>query len=264
MTESTMAIELQRAQVYREDKLVLKNITLQFRHDEHVAVLGPNGSGKSTLIKVLSGDLHPVHRDHPAPVKLFGETSWDLFQLRNQLGMVTNELQETHLRPIPGEEVVLSGFFGSIGLHQHQQVTKAMRAKVESIMRFLDIRSLRRRLMTEMSSGESRRFLIARALVHDPKMLVLDEPFNSLDIHGRVTFSQVIRKLAQQGHSLILVTHALEEIVPEINRVVLIKQGRVFADGDKTATLTSQKISRLYDLPLTVNHQDQHYWVIPR
>src|SRR5690242_5628672 len=140
-------------------------------------------------------------------------------------------------RDYSGYEIVLSGFFGSVGIWPNHHVTSGMEMKARSVMDLLEIAHLAGRDTNEMSSGEARRILIARALVHDPQALVLDEPSTSLDLHAAWELRHALRKLAAAGISVIMVTHHLPDIIPEIRRVVAIRDGRMHRDGSKEEVL---------------------------
>ena len=192
-------------------------------------------------------------------MRIFDQELWNVFDLRPLLGMVSADLQQAASHDVSGDSVtardtVLSGFFSSVGLWKNHRVTPAMRAKAEKVLRFLEIDHLADRKIAEMSSGEARRALIGRALVHDPRALVLDEPTTSLDFLAARRFLDLVRKIARSGKTVILVTHHLEDIVPEIKRVILLRQGRVMADGPADSTLTSRAISRLAGSRMTVEH----------
>jgi iron complex transport system ATP-binding protein len=182
-----------------------------------------------------------------------------VFELRSTIGIVSNDLQYTFTRSITGKEVILSGFFSSVGLF-NQTVTLAMEQKADEILAFLEIEHLRDRPMIAMSSGESRRLLIGRALVHNPKTLILDEPTNSLDLHALHTFRATIRKIARSGTGILLVTHNLHDIIPEISRVILMNDGRFCGDGPKAAMLTDIKIGDLFHVPLHVREEGGYYY----
>ena len=211
----------------------LDDISLAIHAGEHTAIVGPNGSGKSTLLKVLTRECYPRLLEPAPEVRILGKDAWRLFDLRAALGIVTNELVEKCTKPYPLRETVLSGFFGSIGVWPHHVVTPAMEEKAREVMERLEIAGLAEREMTSMSSGEQRRAVIARALVHDPRALVLDEPTNSLDIHATRELRRTLRRLAAAGITIVLVTHHLPDIIPEIGRVVALKRGRIVADGPK-------------------------------
>lgn len=175
------------------------------------------------------------------------------------IGVVSNDLQYTFMRDMSGEEVVLSGFFSSIGLF-NREITPGMREKTDEILEFLGISHLRNRTMDSMSSGEARRFLIGRALVHDPRALLLDEPTNSLDLHALHTFRNTLRKIAQSGTAILMVTHNLHDIIPEISRIILMKEGTFWKDGEKKEILTDENIGRLFAAPVHVKEENGWYY----
>src|SRR2546425_3603071 len=238
-------IEFQNVTVYRGEKIALDGITLSIAAGEHVAILGPNGSGKSSLIKTITRECYPRYSGNGAGVRIFGQECWNVFDLRVLLGIVSNDLMQACARDISGREAVLSGFFSSIGIWPNHHVTAAMEKKTDEVMALLEISHLAERNVSEMSSGEGRRVLIGRALVHDPKALVLDEPTASLDLRAAHELREILRKLARSGISIILVTHHLPDIIPEIHRVVMLKDGRIFRDGPKHAALTPESLSDL-------------------
>jgi iron complex transport system ATP-binding protein len=191
--------------------------------------------------------------------KIWGRDIWNIFDLRTTLGIVSNDLQYSFERDMSGREMILSGFFSSIGLYR-QLITPEMRKKAKEIMEFLEVSSLKDRSLTQMSSGEARRFLIGRALVHDPKALILDEPVNSLDLHALHKFRQILGKLSRSGIGVVLVTHNLSDIIPEISRVILMKEGKFYKDGKKAELLTDQNISKLFNIRLKVKKIKGYYY----
>jgi iron complex transport system ATP-binding protein len=254
-------IEFQDVTVYRGDKIALDRITLSIQAGEHVAILGPNGCGKSTLIKTITRECYPRYSGNGAGLRIFGQECWNVFDLRALLGIVSNDLMQSCARDISGREAVLSGFFSSIGIWPNHHVTAAMEAKTDEILALLEITHLAGRDVNEMSSGEARRILIGRALAHDPKALVLDEPTASLDLHAMHELRAILRKLAQAGTSIIVVTHHLPDIIPEIGRVILIKKGRVLQDGAKRDVLTSGLLSDLFETPVELVERDGLYQI---
>lgn len=253
-------IEMRDATVIRGGEAVLSGITLRLRAGEHACILGPNGSGKSTIVKLISGDLYPLYRE-PAAIRLFGLERWELFALRSRLGIVSDTLQAAQSGDESALDTILSGFFGGVGLPLRSEASPAMIAKARETAELLGVRSLLGKKTDELSSGEMRRVLVARALVHDPEMLLLDEPYSSLDIAARHAFALRIRDLAARGHAIVLVTHDLSEIPPEIERVILVKSGRIYADGPKAEILNSETISALFELPLRVDRERDRYRV---
>lgn len=251
-------IEFERISVMRGDKVVLHELSFKVGVGDHVAILGPNGCGKSTLIKTITRECYPLQRE-AARLAIFGEECWNVFDLRSLLGIVSNDLTAQCTRDITGRDVVLSGFFSSIGVWPHQQVTEAMRQKADEVLAILEVPHLAERALTEMSSGEARRILIARALVHDPRALLLDEPSNSLDVFAQHELREMMRKLAQSGIGILLVTHHLADLIPEIDRVLLMRAGRIIADGPKEQTLTPECLAALFGLPIELARRDGYY-----
>ncbi|MBL9215858.1 MAG: ATP-binding cassette domain-containing protein [Opitutaceae bacterium] len=250
--------------VMRGDRPVLRGFTLRMRRGEHLALLGPNGSGKSTLVKLITSELYPYTGVRKFRCRLFDLEQWALEDLRRHLGIVALDLlhnlsHEVTVREVTAREMILSGFFNSVGLWPHHRVRPAHERRAREILRFLNISHLAHRRLSAMSSGEQRRALIGRSLVHDPDTLILDEPTNSLDPGAVRDFRQVMRKLARAGKSLILVTHHISDLIPEIGRVILIKRGRIVADGPTRRVLTSPALSRLFGAPLRVVRRSGSY-----
>jgi iron complex transport system ATP-binding protein len=258
----TPLLELQNVTVRRDERVALDGVSLSIAQGEHAAILGPNGSGKSTLIKLISRDLYPVLKPEPWSFRIQGREKWRLFDLRHILGVVSNDWMQMCTRDYSGYEIALSGFFGSVGIWPNHEVTPAMEQKTREVLDLLEISHLAERNTNEISSGEARRILIARALVHDPQALVLDEPSTSLDLHATHELREILRKLARGGISILMVTHHLPDIIPEIERVVLIKDGRIYADGRKESVLNSSTLSALFGIPVEVLERGGYYHVL--
>jgi iron complex transport system ATP-binding protein len=246
-------IELKKVSILRGDRKILDDINLDISSGENVAVIGPNGSGKSTFIKLITGKIYPSYVVDGMVCRLFGHSRWNIQDLRSMLGIVTNELQYDFHNEITGFEAVLSGFFSSVGISNNHTVTKEMIKKAGDIIDFLDVSSIRNKKLETMSSGEARRFLIARALVNNPKVLVLDEPSNSLDISSSLKLHNTMRKISYSGTKIILVTHLVSEIIPEMNRFVFFKCGKIFADGKRSEVFTCDKLSSLFDMKVRLD-----------
>ncbi|MBP1929194.1 iron complex transport system ATP-binding protein [Methanolinea mesophila] len=251
-------LEFRDVTVMKEGKKVLDSLAVTLLEGEHIAILGPNGAGKSSFIKTITREYYPVNREDMI-FRIWGRERWHVFDLRALLGVVSNDLQYTFTREISAREAVISGFFSSVGLFS-QHVTCEMEEKTDRILEFLEISHLQDRLMTELSSGEARRFLIGRALVHDPKALILDEPTNSLDLHALHTFRRTLRKVAGSGTGIILVTHNLPDIIPEVSRVILMKDGRFWKDGPKRDILTASNMEALFSVPGVRVREEEGYF----
>lgn len=244
----------------RGERVVIPDLSLKIEVGEHVAILGPNGCGKSTLVKTLTRECYPLARPDSS-VRLFGNEVWNVFELRSLLGIVANDFPVPD-RGVTGREMVISGFFSSVGLWPHHVVTAEMEEKAESALRQLEALHLAERNYDELSSGETRRILIARALVHSPKALLLDEPTTSLDLFAQHELREAMRRLAQAGIAILLVTHHLSDIIPEIERVILMKAGRIMADGPKRDLLAQDPIEQLFGVRVELSERNGyiHAW----
>jgi len=255
-------IEIRDATVYRGDTRVFANFNLEIESGQSTALLGPNGAGKTTLLKLLACELYPVVEEG-SYVRVLGRERWNVWDLRNHLGIISNDLQNEYLGYVTGEDVVLSGFYSSIGTYRYQTFTEEQRARGAGILHELGIHELRTKQYAAMSTGQQRRFLLARALVNEPENLILDEPTSGLDLKATFQYLETVRGLLRRGHTVILVTHHVHEIPPEIQHVVLLDEGRVVAEGEKSRVLSDQSLSALFDTPIRLVDANGYYQVLP-
>ncbi|MGO9642298.1 MAG: ABC transporter ATP-binding protein [Candidatus Acidiferrales bacterium] len=260
-TRKPALIALENVTVMRGAREGLRDITLRIEAGEHVCILGPNGCGKSTLIKTVTRELYPAAGENSS-ISIYGKERWDIFELRTLLGIVSPDLLSACTGKASGRDIVLSGFFSSTRIFEHHRVEPGQVAQAEAALARLGVAHLAERPVAQMSSGEVKRVLIARALVHEPKALLFDEPSNSLDIAARRQLRDAMRELARHGIGIVLVTHDIADIIPEIERLVLLRRGKILADGAKEQLLTSERLSELFDAPVRVVRQDGHYHLL--
>jgi ABC-type molybdenum transport system, ATPase component/photorepair protein PhrA len=259
--ERSNFIEFKNVSVIRGERKILDDINLTISADENAALIGPNGSGKSTFIKLITGKIYSSYTGDGTICRLFGEERWNVSELRSMLGIVTNELQYDFHNEISGFEAVLSGFFSSIGIFNNHKVTGEMKKKAADMIDFWEVSHLSEKKLETMSSGEAKRFLIARALVNNPKLLVLDEPSNSLDIASAAKLHLMMRKIISSGTKIVLVTHLASDIIPEINRFVYFKNGKIFADGKRSEVFNAETLSELFNMKVTLAEKDGFCWL---
>jgi len=239
----------------------LDDISLRIEAGEHVCILGPNGCGKSTLIKTITRECYPVAREGSS-ISILGRGRWNIFELRSLLGIVSPDLLGACTTDATGRDVVLSGFFSSTRIFPHHHPDPGQLALADRALERMGIAHLAGRAVARMSSGEAKRTLIARALVHDPRALLFDEPSNALDIAAQLQLRAAMRELAQSGIAILLVTHHVSEIIPEIERVILLRDGRIMADGSKAEVLTSEGMSALFGIPLRISQQNDYFHIL--
>ena len=262
-------LQLTNATLYRGDTPVLHGLTLTIGQGEHTAIVGPNGAGKSSLIRLLTIDSYPVAAENGVPpVRIFGRSRWDVTELRARLGVVSPDLHTrftggTWVGKVSGREAVLSGFFGSQAVFEHHEVTPKMHARVDEALQRIGASHLAAKRLDQMSTGEARRVLIARALVMKPSALVLDEPTMGLDVVARHRFMERVRAIAREGTTIVLITQHIDEIFPEIGRVILLRAGTIADDGPKERVIRGRHLEDVFGAPLTVEESGGYFHVRP-
>ena len=254
-------LDLRRVNVARGDRVVLHDVNLNIRAGEHVAIMGPNGCGKSSLILTMTCQIYPIVQPE-MHVRIFGRERWDLTQLRKHFGVVGADLPGERTAVTTGIDAVTAGFFSASTLWPNLHVTEEMRARAAEALERMEATHLSSQLVGTMSAGEKRRIVIARALVHRPRQLLLDEPSNALDLAAQRELRETLRRLAQEGTGLVLVTHHLGDILPEIERIILMRDGRIVGDGPRNELLTEARLSVLFRTPVRIGRDEQwlHSW----
>jgi iron complex transport system ATP-binding protein len=256
-------LSMRNVDIARGQKVVLQDVNLSIATGEHIAILGPNGCGKSTLIKAMTCECYPIVRPG-MEMKVYGRDRWEVQELRKHLGVVATELPGERTSVTRGLDAVVSGFFSSSTLWPNLEVTEPMRASALDALGLLGAGYLRDRWVGEMSAGEKRRVMIARALVHRPAMLLLDEPSNALDLAAQRELREILRDVAagsggRRGTGVVMVTHHLADILPEIDRVVMMRGGRIVADGRKQELLQAARLEELFGVEIELTER-QGYW----
>jgi iron complex transport system ATP-binding protein len=253
-------LELENVTVVRGERAALKEVSVRIESGEHVCILGPNGCGKSTLIKTITRECYPLASAGSA-MRILGRERWDIFELRTHLGIVSPDLLASCTTDSTGRDVVLSGFFSSTRIFPHHHPESEHLRRAEAALQRLGIAHLADRPLLQMSSGEAKRTLIARALVHQPHTLLFDEPSNALDIGAQFQLRETMRELARSGLAVLLVTHHVSEIIPEIERVILLQAGRILADGTKDEVLTEENLRNLFGVEVKIHHRDGTFYL---
>ncbi len=249
----TPLIEIENVSVFREQTHILRGVSVRIPRKRHTAVLGPNGSGKSSLLKLLTRDFYPSveAQGHQGTVLILGESDWEVSRLRRRMGIVTPALDYEFSSGRTGRmtvtEAVASGFTATRLKEFGPRVDQAMADAIAGAIETVKMSDLSGRTLSTLSTGERRRVMIARAIVHDPDIFVLDEPTNGLDMTARALFLEILDSITKQdAMTMVLVTHHIDEIPPAMNHVIMLDQGRVTFDGPKADGLTAPRISSLF------------------
>jgi molybdate transport system ATP-binding protein len=231
VADSEPLIDIEHADVFLGGKRVLHDIHLTIRRGQHWAILGGNGAGKTTLLKLILGDLHPALGGR---VQRWSFTSRNtLWQVKRKIGYVSPELQANYRESMTGAEVIASGFFSSIGLVR--KVSRAQGRRITQLIRTLRLQELAGKNALQMSYGEVRRILLARALVHQPELLICDEPFDGLDAAARVEISRTLEQVARDGTTLVVVTHHAGDLPACTTQVAELGSGKITFQGPARA-----------------------------
>lgn len=254
-------LEVQNITVIRGERPALRGLSLRIEDGEHVAILGPNGCGKSTLMKVITREEYPLLRPDSF-IRIYGQERWHLDELRQWLGIVSNDWMAKATRDVKGRELVLGGFFNAVVIESYHEVTAEMRERADAALSEMGALHLAERWTDELSSGEARRILLARALVHTPRALLLDEPGTSLDFAAQRHLNELVSAQARSGRTIVLVTHHLSDILPEMERVAFLKDGQIVDDGPKEKMLTTARMSELFGARLEVVQHEGRYALV--
>jgi len=252
-------LHFEHVSVLRAGREVIHDLFLSVERGQHLAVVGPNGAGKSTLLKLITRECYPV----PSPAttcRILGRDRWNVFDLRGELGMVSSDLSGVLSPEATVRTIALTGFFSSYSLEPNHTLTQDMERAAEEALEQLGIAHLAQRQLQTLSSGELRRATIARALVHRPQALIFDEPATSLDLAAQREVRDAMRALAQRGVAIVLVTHQPGDVIPEIERVVFMRDGRIVADGVKAELFTAQRLGRLYGVDVELRAESGYYY----
>jgi iron complex transport system ATP-binding protein len=247
-------VELEHVFVARGSNVVLQDVSLRIEAGESLAILGPNGCGKSTLLKTMTCECYPLARPETR-VSILGRERWDLTELKRRMGVVSAELPGRQTLTTTGFDAILTGFFSSSTLWPNLTVTAEMRDRAEEVLELVGASALREKPVGEMSAGQQRRVMIGRALAGGGDMLLLDEPSNALDMGAQHDLRGMLRALAQKGVTVMLITHHIADILPEMQRVVMMREGRIVADGAKASLLSAERLSGLFGREIEVSER---------
>lgn len=263
----TNLITINDVTVRREQTIILDRLSLSIPRSRHTVILGPNGSGKSSLLKLLTRDFYPSFEPdgHQGTVEILGQTDWQVHHLRRRMGIVTPMLDAEFGRGRTGRmtvsEAVASGFTATRLKEFGPEIDDRMRVQIQRAACDAGIGELSERCVATLSTGERRRTMIARAIVHQPDIFVLDEPTSGLDLAAKAEFLRVIDGLSRASEmTLMLVTHHIDEIPPAVNHVVLLDRGGIAFEGPKDVALSDERISKLFGVPVTIRRDGDGWY----
>lgn len=251
-------LSVRHASVRRGGKYILDDVSLDLCEGEKVAIIGPNGAGKSTLVGVLCRKVHPLALDDFS-YSLYGRSRWPVSEIRLLIGHASQAESMVVETTYTVFEIVLSALYSAIGLDFHITPTEDDRRKAMEAIAKVGLSHLADKCVNSLSSGEKAKVLLARAAVNDPPVMLLDEASNALDFPSRADFRRTISLYAREGKTLVMVTHELSEVIEEIGRVIVMKDGCIVADGPKDEILNEDLLSAVYGQRVYVDRRDGLY-----
>lgn len=252
------AVTIEHANVRRDGKLILTDVSFHAEKGEKIAIIGPNGAGKSTLIDVIDRRVYPLAKDEYRS-SILGEERWMVSDLRKRIGHVSPGTDEFYRTSYTAREIVASGLYASLGFDFHHSIAEEDWERADEELKKVSMYTHKDRTMNTLSTGEMRRVLLARAAITDPDILLLDEASSGLDFPSRADLRDTISSYITKGRTLIMVTHELSEILPEISRIILMKDGMIAMDGEKKDVLTEKNLSSLYSREVHLAEADGIY-----
>ena len=253
---------LRNIDVYIDNKKILSNININLNYGENTLILGPNGSGKSTFLKLLNRSIYPIVSNHSS-FKLLNKENINIWDLRKNIGFLLKEMEERVNQGISLYDVIISGFSGTFNSRHSKFLSETEKLKVENLVNEWGLKNIIRREFITLSDGQKRRGLLARALVYEPSILVLDEPFSNLDIKSITILNNNLNRKINQSFNIIYVTHNIESILPKTNRVILLKDGKILKDGSPKELINSKILSDLFSVSIEVIEQGGYWRMVP-
>ncbi len=250
--------ELDRVSVRRGAKLLLDEVNFKVSESERWVVVGPNGAGKTTMLSLLAAQMHPTQ----GVVSLLGEYlgAVDVFELRPRIGLASSAMAHRIPASEKVRDIIMSASYGMLGRWRESYEDMDQNRAME-LMRLMQVGELGDRTYGTLSEGERKRVEIARALMTDPELLLLDEPSAGLDLCGREILVGILGRLCANPYAptVVLVTHHLEEIPSGITHALLLTDGKVYAQGPVREVITSENVSGAYGIPLEVTRTDDRW-----
>ena len=256
-------LELTNIDVIKDKKFLLKNINLSLKEGEVITLLGPNGSGKSSFIGLINRTLYPVIKKD-SHIKIFGKELINIWDLRKNISYVNDELSQRINKNMLTKDLIQSGLYGTVGINKIDKISNIDISTTEKVIHQFGLDTISNEKYHNLSDGQKRNALIARAMVNKPKVLILDEPTINLDMKSLLKLLEILSKLILSNVTILFITNKIDSILKETNRILLIKEGCIIADGKPENIMTSEIINNLYDTNIELLNINGNWRVIPR
>ena len=237
-------LDIKNTNAYKQDYKVIKNLSIKIFYSERIIILGPNGSGKSSIVDLINRNIYPlVKRD--SYFKIFNEELIDLWKVRKYISTVNNEIKFRISKHLLVKDILLSGLYGRFCKINNPK--KEDLIKVKELIEKMFLNDIADKKFGYLSDGEKQISIIARAIINNPKVLILDEPSVNIDLKSRIFLIKKIQDLSQLGISILCITHDISIITKDYNRVIFLKDGEIIRDGKPSELMKSEHINQLFD-----------------
>ena len=263
INENKNWLELHNIEAWVNKKRIFTNLDLQIKYNENTVILGPNGSGKTSIIKLIDRTLYPVVKKN-SKLLLFGKKNINLWEIRRQIGFVSTEIQNRIRPKDPVFEIVAAGLFNSIYLSKGTKINKLNTKKINDLLESMDLIGVSKKEFYTLSDGQKRLVIIARSLINNPKIIILDEPTIQLDFKSKLIIMNVIKSRCLEGITVLQITHDISTVTDVFNKVVLIRNSKIESQGSISEQMTSNKISDLYGIKLSISKLNNYWNIYPR
>ena len=250
-------LEMESLEVWDNKNQIFSNLSLNLYKGENTILLGPNGAGKSAIVGLINRTIYPVHKNS-SNFKLFGSKDINIWKMRSKIGLISTEIDQRISQIDNVKTIVGSGLDQTFTLRNKNILQKKVLTDVLNRFSLLDISNKEYRYL---SDGQKRRVLIARAIIHKPEVLVLDEPTSKLDIKSKILLLKCLSKLALEGTTIVIITHDINIVAKEYSRIVFLKEGRITEDGGQSDLLNSTKLSELFEIKLKVEKHNKYLYL---
>jgi len=245
--------EAKNINCYKNGFRVIKDLNLKIAYSENVILIGPNGSGKSSLIEVINRNIYPVVTNK-SKLKIFDKELINLWELRKRISTVNNYIKNRINPNLKVFDLILSGLYGRYCYIQNKSERDSY--KVEKVMKLMNISNLSKKYFSYLSDGEKQISLIARALIKKPDILILDEPITNLDYKSKFFVVDKVNELSKLNTKILCVTHDISTITKIYDWVIMIKDGKIIADGDQNKIINSENLNKLYGIQVKVTNNN--------
>ena len=253
-------LDIKNTTAYKNDYKVIKNLSIKLFDKERIIILGPNGAGKSAIVDLINRNIYPIVKKD-SYFRIFNDELIDIWKVRKYISTVNNEIKLRINKHLKVRDILLSGLYGKFCKINNPKIEDLI--KVKELIEKMLLNDIADKKFGYLSDGEKQISIIARAIINDPKVLILDEPSVNLDLKSRIFLIKKIQDLSQLGISILCITHDISIITKDYNRVIFLKDREIIRDGKPSELMTNKNINQLFDIDIKLI-ENSNSWDICR